>query len=72
MKTEKELNSDIRKITVIIHEDYPEISKNIVEMPKTIYNTDNSEITIKNLKNYYNLLMILIKNDIKLNLVLQK
>ena len=53
MKTERELNNDILKITLTIQEKFPELSKYIAEMPVTIPNINNPEINIKNLKNYY-------------------
>ncbi len=60
MKTEKELNSDILKITMKIQETYPELSKYITEMPVTIPNSNNPEITLKALKDYYNSLEIIL------------
>ena len=36
MKTEKELNADILKKTLMIQEKFPELSKYIEEMPITI------------------------------------
>lgn len=51
MKTVKELNSDILEISMKIEILYPELSKFIVEMP--ISDTFDSEINVKDLKNYY-------------------
>jgi hypothetical protein len=62
MKTEKELNDDILKITMLIQEKYPELSKYIAEMPVTIPNEATPEITIKILKEYYESLDILVKD----------
>jgi hypothetical protein len=53
MTTEKELNAAILKKTLMIQEKFPELSKYIEEMPITIP-INNPEITIKNLKDYYN------------------
>ena len=61
MKTEKELNNDILKITLTIQEKFPELSKYIAEMPVTISDIDNPEINIKNLKDYYDSLDNLLK-----------
>lgn len=59
MKTEKELNSAILKITMKIQETYPELSKYIAEMPVTIPNSNDPEITLKALKDYYNSLEVI-------------
>ena len=61
MKTEKELNSDIIKITMTIQEIFPELSKYIIEMPETIPDTKTPEINIKNLTEYYDSLVALLK-----------
>jgi hypothetical protein len=61
MKTEEELNADILKITTIIRDKYPELSKYISEMPITIPNEKNPEINIKNLQDYYNSLSEILK-----------
>ena len=52
-KEEHELNSKILKITMTIKDQYPELSKYIEEMPVTIPDEKNPEITLKNLKAYY-------------------
>ena len=61
MKTEKELNSDILKLTMTIQDKFPELTKYIAEMPVTIPDTENPEINIKILKDYYNSLEALLK-----------
>jgi hypothetical protein len=61
MKTEKELNEAILKITLRIHNTFPELSKYIEEMPITIPNVANPEIKIKQLTDYYNSLNNLIE-----------
>ena len=61
---EKELNTKILKITMLIMEKYPELSKYIEEMPETIPNEDDPEVTLKNLKSYYNSLDSMVKKYI--------
>ena len=41
MKTEKQLNADILKITLLIQEKYPELSKYITEMPVSNPDTES-------------------------------
>ncbi len=65
MKTEKELNSDILEITMKIKEQFPELSKYVLEMPVTIPNTDNPEINRKALEDYYDSLSVLLKDYIE-------
>lgn len=52
MKTTNEISKDIIATTLGIQEDYPELSKFIIEMPVTIPNAANPEITADNLKDY--------------------
>ena len=52
MKTANEISNDIVKTTLRIQEDFPELSKYIGEMPVTISNVANPEITTDNLKDY--------------------
>jgi hypothetical protein len=54
MKTEAQINADILKITLMIREKYPELSKYISEMPITIPNVPSPEINAKILQEYYN------------------
>ena len=61
MKTEKELNSDILKITMAIRDNYPELSKYLNEMPVTIPVSNNPEINLKNLQDYFNSLNALFR-----------
>ena len=61
MKTEKEINSDIIKITMTIQEIFPELSKYIIEMPETIPDSKTPEINVKNLSEYYDSLVALLK-----------
>jgi len=57
---EADLNSKILKITLTINEQYPELSKYIEEMPVTIPNEENPDITINNLKSYYESLSLMV------------
>lgn len=52
-KDAHQLNSKILKITMIIKDKYPELSKFIEEMPETIPTEKNPEITQKNLQEYF-------------------
>lgn len=61
MKSEKQLNDEILKITLIIQEKYPELSKYIAEMPVTNPDKENPEINIKHLTNYLDSLKNLLK-----------
>lgn len=54
MKTEKELNENISKITTTIREEFPELIKFLNEMPETIPDVAHPEINTKNLQNYFN------------------
>lgn len=65
MKTEKELNSDILQITMKIKEQFPELSKYVLEMPVTIPVTDNPEINRKSLQDYHDSLSVLLKDYIE-------
>jgi len=53
MKSEKELNSEILKISMTILEKYPELSEYLAEMPVTIPSENDEEITLNHLKSYY-------------------
>lgn len=61
MKTEAQLNADILKITLLIREHYPELSKYISEMPITIPDIESPEINAKILADYYDSLEIIMK-----------
>ena len=65
MKTEKELDTDILKITLSIKEHYPELSKYILEMPVTIPNIGNPKMNCEALQDYYDSLNVLLKKYIK-------
>ncbi len=64
METEKELNSKILEITMNIQREYPELTKYLSEMPETIPDEKDHDITIKSLKTYYDSLSVLV-NDYK-------
>ncbi|MFT5642364.1 MAG: hypothetical protein ACI9A7_002473 [Cyclobacteriaceae bacterium] len=51
MKTKIEWELSIVKITNIINEKFPELSKYILEMP--VEDSGNDDIKIKNLEDYY-------------------
>ena len=59
MKTIAEINQKILVKTLAIKDKYPELSKYIEEMPITIPDLENPEITLKNLNEYYNSLTAL-------------
>ncbi|MCD6065962.1 MAG: hypothetical protein K0S33_788 [Bacteroidetes bacterium] len=61
MKTEEELNRDIIKITAMIREKFPELSKFIGEMPVKVSYTDGADPNLKGLNEYYNSLETLVK-----------
>lgn len=61
MKTEKELNEDILKITMKIQKDFPELSKYLIEMPVKASDTADPGVKLKNLKDYYDSLEVVLK-----------
>jgi hypothetical protein len=50
------------KVTMVIQENYPELSKYLNEMPITIPIDSNPEINVKNLQKYYDTLVALFRN----------
>ena len=50
---EKDLNSKILKITMRIKDQYPELSQYLEEMPVTVPSENDPEITLDQLKSYY-------------------
>jgi 3-oxoadipate enol-lactonase len=52
-KSVKDINTKILKITSRIKDHYPELAKNIDEMPINNSDENNREITLENLTNYY-------------------
>ena len=65
MESEKELNLKILKITMNIHEKYPELSEYLGEMPATIPDTESPEIKVENLRAYFDSLSSLLENYIR-------
>lgn len=61
MKTEEEINTKIMRITMVIQENYPELSKFLNEMPITVPIDNNPEINVKNLEKYYESLINLFR-----------
>jgi hypothetical protein len=62
---EKDLNSKILEITMNIKDNYPELSKYLEEMPVTIPDEQNPDITLKNLSSYYDSLNSLLNKYIQ-------
>lgn len=50
---ERDLNLKIIQVTMKIKDHYPELIKFLEEIPVTIPDETNMEITLKNLKSYY-------------------
>ena len=67
MERVKQLNERILKTTMMITEKYPELTKYITEMPVTIPDEEDPEITIKNLKEYSDSLDNLLKKYVSTN-----
>lgn len=61
METEDEINAKILKITMVIQENYPELSKYLNEMPITIPVDSRPEVNVKNLQKYYDSLVTLFR-----------
>jgi hypothetical protein len=57
-------NSRILQVTMRMKDDYPELSKYIEEMKVTIPNDSHPQITIQNLKTYYESLTTVLDNYI--------
>ena len=58
---EKDLNSKIMKITMMIMNHYPELSQYLEEMPVTVPSENDPEINLNHLKSYYESLISLLK-----------
>lgn len=63
-ETKKELSEKILKLSMKIKEQHPELSKYIEEMPVTIPDEKNPEITVDNLHAYFQSLNVLLKKYI--------
>ncbi|MDD4993889.1 MAG: hypothetical protein PHR83_16840 [Paludibacter sp.] len=61
---ERELNLKIMQVTTEIKDHYPELIKFLDEMPVTVPDEKNMEITLKNLKSYYDSLNALLNSYI--------
>ena len=61
-ETEEEINAKILKVTMVIQENYPELSKYLNEMPITVPIDNNPKVNIKNLQKYYDSLLTLFRN----------
>ena len=75
METEEEINAKIMKVTMIIQENYPELSKYLNEMPITIPIDSRPEVNVQNLQKYYESLIAIFRNYVaehQLNYVSQK
>ncbi len=62
MDTVDEINAKIFKITMVIQENYPELSKYLNEMPVTIPIESDPKINILNLEKYYESLLTIFRN----------
>jgi hypothetical protein len=58
---ENDWNERIMKITMKIKDQYPELSIHLTEMPITIPNENDPEVKIKNLKQYYESLKVMLE-----------
>ncbi len=58
--TEKDWNSKILKVTMMIREEFPELSKFLNEMPVTIPNEKHPKVDLENLKKYYDSLILIL------------
>ena len=59
-KIEKDLNSKILEITMMIKDHYPELSQYLEEMPVTVPSENDPEITLNQLRSYYESLKSLV------------
>ncbi|PWA04785.1 hypothetical protein [Flavobacterium psychrotolerans] len=64
MQSEKDINSKILEITMLIQNKYPELSKYLIEMPVTIPIDKNPKINSEYLQKYYDSLDQLLKKYI--------
>lgn len=61
MKTTDEWEEEIMKVTMKIQKQFPELSKYISEMPENFSRTDKKTINKKNLKEYHDSLVEILK-----------
>lgn len=62
MENDEDINVKIMKITMVIQENYPELSKYLNEMPVTVPIEQHPEINNTNLEKYYESLLALFRN----------
>lgn len=62
METEEAINAKIFKVTMVIQENYPELSKYLNEMPITIPIDSRPEVNVQHLQKYYDTLVSLFRN----------
>jgi hypothetical protein len=75
METEAEINAKILKITMVIQENYPELSKYLNEMPISVPIDSRPEVNALNLQKYYESLLTLFRKYVaehQLNYISQK
>ena len=72
MKTKEELGRDIFGITMKIHEEFPELSKYISEIPKNDSGIEPSKMNLENFKEYYNSLAELLSEYSKTHLTVDE
>lgn len=60
-QAEKDLNSRIMKITMMIMDHYPELSQYLEEMPVTVPSENDPEMNLSHLQSYYESLISLLK-----------
>ena len=65
METKTEINLKIMEITDQIRENHPELLKYLNEMPVTIPDEKNPKITLQSLQDYYQSLLVLLRNYLK-------
>jgi hypothetical protein len=61
METEAEINAKIMKLTMVIQENYPELSKFLNEMPISIPVDNQPEVNLENLQKYHETLLNLFR-----------
>jgi len=62
METKRELTEKILKITILIQEKYPELSKYLSEVQETLPTFEHPEVDEKALANYYQTLDEMLKD----------
>lgn len=61
METEAEINAKILRVTMVIQDNYPELSKYLNEMPISVPIDSRPEVNSKNLQKYYETLVNLFR-----------